>query len=155
MKLTILAVGKTKEKFLQIGEGIYLKKISPFCQVEIKIIRGLTDIKNQTKEKVIEKEGEEILKKIPNDAHVVSLDRTGKRINSEQMARQIETWLQIGKPVFVVIGGAFGLSSAVKARSKIILSLSDLTFTHEMVRLIFLEQLYRGFTIIKGVPYHY
>lgn len=155
MKLTILVVGKTKQQFLQTGEGIYLKKLSPFCQVEFKIIKPLSDIKNQTKEKIINKEGEAILQKIPTDAHVVSLEKSGKRINSEQMARQIATWLLIGKEIVIVIGGAFGLSAQVKARSKVILSLSDLTFTHEMVRLIFLEQLYRGFTIVRGVPYHY
>ena len=155
MKLTILVVGKTKQQFLQTGEGIYLKKLSPFCQVDFKIIKPWSDIKNQTKDKIIEKEGEAILKKIPTDAHVISLEKTGKRINSEQMARQIATWLQVGKEIVVVIGGAFGLAPAVKEKSRIILSLSDMTFTHEMVRLIFLEQLYRGFTILKGVPYHY
>lgn len=155
MKITILAVGKTKEQFLQTGEGIYLKKISPFCQVKMQIIKPLADIKNQNQERIVAKEGEEILKKIPATAYVISLDRTGKRINSEQMARQIETWLDMGKEIVVVIGGTFGLASAVKERSQVILSLSDLTFTHEMVRLIFLEQLYRGFTILKNVPYHY
>jgi len=155
MRITILAVGKTKQVFLQTGEGIYLKKLSPFCQISLQIINSLADIKNQTKEKIIAKEGEFIMQKIKTSAHVVSLDRTGKKINSEQVARQISTWLSLGKEIVVVIGGAFGLSEQVKKRSQVILSLSDLTFTHEMVRLIFLEQLYRGFTIIKGVPYHY
>ncbi len=155
MRITILAVGKTKQAFLQTGEGIYLKKLSPFCQISLQIISSLADIKNQTKEKIIAKEGEFIMQKIKPSAHVVSLDRTGKKINSEQVARQISTWLSLGKEIVVVIGGAFGLSEQVKKRSQVILSLSDLTFTHEMVRLIFLEQLYRGFTIIKGVPYHY
>ncbi len=155
MKLTILVVGKTKQQFLQTGEGIYLKKISPFFQVEIKTIKSLADIKNQTKDKIVVKEGELIMQKISPLSHVVSLDRTGKKINSEQMARQIATWLSLGKDITIVIGGAFGLSEQVKKRSQVILSLSDLTFTHEMVRLILLEQLYRGFTIIKGVPYHY
>lgn len=155
MKLTILAVGKTKQQFLQTGDGIYLKKIAPFCEVNLQIIKAFSDIKNQNKNKIIDLEGEAILKKISPDAHVVSLEKTGKRINSEQMARQIATWLQVSKEIVVVIGGAFGLASAVKEKSQIILSLSDLTFTHEMVRLIFLEQLYRGFTILKGVPYHY
>jgi 23S rRNA (pseudouridine1915-N3)-methyltransferase len=155
MHFVLLYVGKPKELFIKEGEREYLKKLAPFCKLELIEIKSFGYLKGQSKQAIIVREGSEIIKKINNDSYVIILDKEGKKFVSEDMVKKIDFWLNLGKNIVLVIGGAFGLSVEVKKRAQEILSLSDLTFTHELARIILLEQLYRGFTIKKNVPYHY
>ena len=155
MLITLLYVGKTKESFIKEGESEYIKKLAPFCNLNFLFLPSLGNLKGQSKESIIAKEGKIILEKISKDAYIIILDKSGRKITSEDMAKKIDFWLNLGKNIVLVIGGAFGSSPQVKQRANESLSLSEMTFTHEMARLILLEQLYRGFTILKNVPYHY
>jgi len=155
MRISLLYVGKLKEQFIELGERVYVKKLAPFCKLDLIEVKSFGHLKGQSKQAIIDKEGAEIIKKIPKDSYVIILDKTGKKFVSEDMVKKIDFWLSTGKNIVLVIGGAFGISFEVKNMAREQLSLSDLTFTHEMARLIFLEQLYRGFTILKNVPYHY
>jgi 23S rRNA (pseudouridine1915-N3)-methyltransferase len=155
MQIFLLYVGRAKEEFIELGERIYFKKLAPFCKLDFIEVKSFGHLKGQSKQAIIDKEGVEIIKKIPQDSYVIVLDKTGEKFASEDMVKKIDFWLNTGKNIVLVIGGAFGISGAVKKMARELLSLSDLTFIHEMARLIFLEQLYRGFTIRKNIPYHY
>lgn len=156
MKITFLAVGKTALKWVEDGSQEYIKRLvhyAPFYRVE------LTDIKqaaNMPREILKTKEGELILSKISDGDTVILLDERGKKYSSEQFAGALEKWtMGSSRNLFFVVGGAYGFSDDVYKRANSLLSISDMTFSHQMVRVVFLEQLYRGFTIIKGEPYHH
>lgn len=146
MKICILQVGKTKEKAYEQIEAEFLKRLQPFADVQTITVK--------TSE--YEQENQELLKKIPKDHLVVALDREGTPLSSEAFAARLGKLRDFegGKIVFV-IGGPKGLSPEIKQRAKVILSFSHMTFTHQMVRLFLLEQLYRAFTILTGKTYHY
>lgn len=156
MKITFLAVGKTALKWVEEGSQEYIKRLvhyTPFYRVELADIKQAA---NMPREILKTKEGELILSKISDGDTVILLDERGKKYSSEQFAGALEKWtMGSSRNLFFVVGGAYGFSDDVYKRASSLLSISDMTFSHQMVRVVFLEQLYRGFTIIKGEPYHH
>lgn len=152
MKIKLIAVGKTKESYLQQGVDEYVKRLTRYADFEIIIVpEGKTTDANQAKQK----EGEAILAKLDKTDFLVLLDNRGKQYTSEKFALYIDTKAVNGvKTLVFCIGGAFGFSDKVYERKNEWLSLSEMTFSHQMIRLFFIEQIYRAFTIIKGHPYH-
>lgn len=156
MKIALLQVGKTTEKYLTEGIDIFSSRIRKYNTFE-QII--LPDIKNAGNLPVPEqkiKEGNKIIQIITPDDYVVILDEKGKKFRTVDFAAWFEKSLMLPKKrIIFVIGGPWGFSEAVYGRADISVSLSRMTFSHQMVRLLFLEQLYRVFTIIRGEPYHH
>ncbi len=158
MKITVITVGKIKEKYLKNAIAEYSKRLSRYCKLEIlevadeKTPDGASEI---VEENIREKEGERILKLIKEDAYVITLEISGKMLTSEELADRIETLGIQGKSHLVfVIGGSIGLGREVLRRSDYALSFSKMTFPHQLMRVILLEQIYRSYRIINGEPYH-
>ncbi|MGE5372995.1 MAG: 23S rRNA (pseudouridine(1915)-N(3))-methyltransferase RlmH [Solirubrobacterales bacterium] len=158
LRFQVLSVGRIKEGYLKEGIQEYLKRLRPYVAVEL--AEGLEEKtppnpSDATIEAVIEKEGQRILERLKDGDYVVALDSRGKALTSEQLAGFLEARMNasIGRIVWI-IGGSHGLSQAVLDRADYTLSLSNLTFLHQMTGMILLEQLYRGFKIIRGEPYH-
>lgn len=152
MAIKLLVVGKTKENFFVKSEEEYLKRLRPLTKLEyldLKASKIDTD-----KDKCLQQEEESILKAIKDGDHVVLLDEHGKHYTSRQFAATLNQWLVHKPNIVFIIGGAFGFSDAVKARANETVSISKMTFPHHLVRTIFLEQLYRAFTILRGGKYH-
>jgi 23S rRNA (pseudouridine1915-N3)-methyltransferase len=154
MKITIVAIGKTDETYISEGIEQYIKRVSAFIPIDLDII---VESKNHCKLSVAEQMEEEakwIMEKLNAQDVIVLLDERGKTYNSVEFSKQMERWLQMGKRRLVfVIGGSFGIHESLKSKYPM-LSLSAMTFNHQMIRLFLLEQIYRAFTIIKGHPYH-
>ena len=158
MKITVITVGKIKEKYLKDAIAEYSKRLSRYCKLEIlevadeKTPDGASEI---VEENIREKEGERTLKLIKEDAYVITLEISGKMLTSEELADRIETLGIQGKSHLVfVIGGSIGLGREVLRRSDYALSFSKMTFPHQLMRVILLEQIYRSYRIINGEPYH-
>lgn len=146
MKITIVAIGKLKEKFLVEGVAEYLKRLRLFSKIEIREISEC---------KTVSEEGKKLLAQIPKDSFVFVLDVAGESITSENFAKKIaDLNLRGVSNLTFVIGGAFGLSEEIKKAADFRMSLSEMTFTHQMTRLVLLEQIYRAFKINRGEPYH-
>ena len=153
MKLAILSPGKVREPWLQAGIDEYVKRLGRYAQVQITTVADVPD--SWTAARAIETEGCRLLAKIKPQAWVVALDAAGVPADSLELSRLLPEWLQAGgSEVVFVIGGPHGLSAAVLARAQFRLSLSRLTFTHQMARLLLLEQCYRASRIAAGEPYH-
>jgi 23S rRNA (pseudouridine1915-N3)-methyltransferase len=163
MKIRIVQIGKNKDKYIQEGVDEFLKRLKGFANVEIVTLKELTASKTFPKERVREEEGEEILKAIDarfrehdkrgNDI-IISLDEKGKDLSSIEFSNMLQKFKNSGENLTFVIGGPYGLSDEVRKNSNTILSFSRLTFTHQMIRLLLLEQIYRGFCIMTGKEYH-
>ena len=158
MNIRIIAVGRIKEKYIQEGIKEFTKRLSRYCNLDIVEIDDEKAPENLSEKEMIivkEKEGNKILGKIPQNSYVVSLVIEGKQVSSEGLAEKIEDLMINGtNDITFVIGGSLGLHNDVINRSDFKLSFSKMTFPHQMMRLILLEQVYRGFRIIKGEPYH-
>ena len=156
MKIKLIVIGKTKSKFLLDGEGEYQKRLKHYCKFSELII---TDIKNAgklSKKELKEKEGNLILASIKNSEHIILLDDKGITLSSIEFSEFLKKKMVSSTNELVfIIGGAFGFSESVYKRANTKLSLSKMTFSHQMVRMVFKEQLYRAFTIIKGEKYHH
>ncbi len=156
MKICLLVIGKTDEAYLQKGIGIYLQRIPHYISFEMKVIPDLKNSKNLSDDQQKEKEGELILQQIGASDEVWLLDEKGMDASSPDFARFLEKKMSSGiKRLVFIIGGPYGFSGNVYARANGKFSLSKMTFSHQMVRLIFAEQLYRAMTILKGEPYHH
>jgi 23S rRNA (pseudouridine1915-N3)-methyltransferase len=148
MKLHFIWVGKTKNKYYEALQEDYLQRLSHFVKYSI------TEIKDKAKHETLEIEGNRIIEKVNQSSFVCILDVKGRSIGSRKLAKEVEKWQVRGlKEITFIIGGFEGLSSEVVKRADFSLSLSFLTFTHEMARVILIEQLYRAYSIIKGYPY--
>ncbi len=158
-RIRIIAVGKIKEKYLAEGIREFGKRLGPFCRLEILEIdeERMPDEPSQAeKEKVLIAEGERLLKKVPESSYLIVLDVAGKNISSEELAKKITELGTAGQgDITFLIGGAFGLSPAVVAAARERLSFSRMTFTHQMIRLLLVEQIYRAFKIARGEKYHW
>jgi len=154
-KIFILAVGKLKEGHWQAAQQEFLLRLAPFARTEVIEAKAepITDSRGAAISMRLE--GESILAKLPQDSFVIVLDRTGQRLASEKLAQLLNEEGGRGRALTFVIGGAAGLDQAVLAKADRKISLSDLTFTHEMARIFLLEQLYRAETILTGKKYHY
>jgi len=156
MKICLLVIGKTDETYLQNGIDIFLKRIPHYISFEMKVIPDLKNSKNLSEQQQKEKEGELLLQQITVSDELFLLDEQGIESTSVEFARFLEKKMIAGiKRLVIVIGGPYGFSSGIYARANGKLSLSRMTFSHQMVRLIFAEQLYRAMTILKGEPYHH
>ncbi|HAM79221.1 23S rRNA (pseudouridine(1915)-N(3))-methyltransferase RlmH [Ornithinibacillus bavariensis] len=158
MKITIVSVGKLKEKYLKQGIDEYMKRLSAYAKVEIVEVADEKAPENMSEAETIaikRKEGERILSHIGQDTYVITLEIGGKMLTSEQLADKMDELATYGKSKLAfVIGGSLGISEAVQKRSDFALSFSKMTFPHQLMRLILLEQIYRGFRIVRGEPYH-
>lgn len=156
MKICLLTVGKTDIGWVREGLETYSSRLSHYVPFSVCEIPELKNTSALTRTQIKEREGELILKAIKPTDRVILLDERGKEYRSVEFAEEIRRLsLAGGKDIVFVIGGAYGVSEAVYARSVGKISLSRMTFSHQMVRTIFAEQLYRAFTIIKGEPYHH
>ncbi|MBC8207937.1 MAG: 23S rRNA (pseudouridine(1915)-N(3))-methyltransferase RlmH [Desulfobulbaceae bacterium] len=154
MILELLLLGKTKDTYLAHGIDEFSGRLSHYCRLSLRYLKVKKKL-GRTVEADVGEEGRLLLSQIPAGNLVVALDSTGRQFTSEELARQIETWeLRGEKGISFLIGGPLGLSPAVVARADLVLSLSKMTFTHDMVRLFILEQLYRAYTIKAGEKYH-
>ena len=158
MRLTILCVGKVKEKFYRDAILEYTKRLSRYCKLDIIEVADekTEEAASETEiRQVKEKEGERILKSIKDDAYVICLCIDGKQLDSEELAEKIEKLgVQGTSHIYLVIGGSLGLSDAVVRRADFKLSFSKMTFPHQLMRVILLEQIYRAYRIINNEPYH-
>ena len=158
MKITLITVGKIKEKYFTDAIAEYAKRLSRYCKLEIvevadeKTPDGASEaLENQIKEK----EGERILSKVPDGAYVVALAIEGKQLDSEELADKMEKWNVHGVSHLVfIIGGSLGLTPKVLNRADFKLSFSKMTFPHQLMRVVLLEQVYRSFRIRNNEPYH-
>ena len=158
MRITLLTVGKIKEKYLKEAISEYSKRLSRYCRLEIIEVSDekTPEQASQTvEEQIREKEGERLLKQIRDDMYVITLEIQGKMLSSEELAAKMEDLGIQGKSHSAfVIGGSIGLGREVVKRSDYALSFSKMTFPHQLMRVILLEQVYRGYRIINGEPYH-
>ena len=158
MKITVITVGKIKEKYLRDAVAEYVKRLSRYCKLEIIEVADekTPDQASETvEEQIRDKEGERILKYIRDDMYVITLEIGGKMLSSEELADKINMLGIRGQSsVAFVIGGSIGLGREVLKRSDYALSFSKMTFPHQLMRVILLEQVYRSYRIINGEPYH-
>lgn len=158
MNITIIGVGKIKEKFMQEGIKEYLKRLSRYCKLKIIEVTDESAPENLSEKEIEiikEKEGKRILSKISNNSYIISLDIKGKNFSSEEFSKKIEDITLGGtNDITFIIGGSLGLSEEILNKSNFKLSFSKMTFPHQLMRMILLEQIYRGFRIMKGEPYH-
>lgn len=158
MNITIIGVGKIKEKFMQEGIKEYSKRLSRYCKLKILEVADESAPENLSKKEIEiikEKEGKRIYEKLPNNSYIISLDIKGKNFSSEEFSNKIEDITLGGiNDITFIIGGSLGLSEEILNKSNLKLSFSKMTFPHQLMRMILLEQIYRGFRIMKGEPYH-
>lgn len=158
MKITLITVGKIKEKYLKDGIAEYSKRLSRYCKLEIIEVADekTPDQASETvEEQIRDKEGERILKYLKDDMYVITLEINGKQLSSEELADKMAALGLQGKShIAFVIGGSIGLGREVLKRSDYALSFSKMTFPHQLMRVILLEQVFRGYRIINGEPYH-
>jgi 23S rRNA (pseudouridine1915-N3)-methyltransferase len=148
MRFRFIWIGKTKDKNWLALQEDYLRRLSHFVKCEI------LEIRDQPAKDLKENEGKRILENLNQNSFVCVLDVKGRTLSSPDLAKEIEQWQNRGiKEISFIIGGAEGISQPVADRANLMLSLSFLTFTHEMARVVMLEQMYRAFTIIRGFPY--
>lgn len=158
MKITLITVGKIKEKYLKDAIAEYSKRLSKYCKLEIVEVTDekTPDQASENVERQIrQKEGERILRYVKDDAYVFTLEIGGTMLDSVAFAKKMETLGIQGKSHLIfIIGGSIGLGEEVLRRSDYALSFSKMTFPHQLMRVILLEQVYRGYRIIEGAPYH-
>lgn len=155
MKIRIVCVGKTKQRFIETGIAEYAKRLPAFAKIETIIVPDvkLTSANNIS---LVKKQESEIIKKqLQSSDFKVVLDENGKELSSPEFAEFLAGKIDAGKNITFIIGGVYGLDPTLMAEMDFRLSFSRLTFTHQMIRLILFEQIYRAFTIIKGKKYHY
>jgi 23S rRNA (pseudouridine1915-N3)-methyltransferase len=156
VKLSIVCMGRTRERFIQDGIVKYLRYLKPYAQAELRVLREekVDDLRDAPRIRKLE--AAKIAKSLTPGAHVVALDERGREFTSHEFAAFMDKALEKGvREMSFVLGGAMGLDESVTGIADTVLALSRWTLTHEMARLVLLEQLYRAFTIIKGKTYHY
>lgn len=152
MAVKLLVVGATKEKYFKQSEEEYLKRLRKYCKLHYVVVNSSKNSSN--KDECLAQEQDSILKNISEGDYVLLLDEHGAQYSSRSFSKKLNELLVNQSNLVFVIGGAFGFSDAISVRSDGKWSLSNLTFPHHMVRTVFLEQLYRGFTILNGEKYH-
>jgi len=156
MKIIVLAIGKTDNKALQGLIDDYSKRLSHYISFSSEVIPDIKNVKNLSESQQKQAEGTEILKRISRSDRLILLDENGKNYSSIGFSDYLQEQMNSGlKSLVFIIGGPYGFSDEVYARANGKISLSQMTFSHQMVRLFFVEQLYRGFTILKNEPYHH
>ena len=155
MKIKIIALGKIKEKFLKEGIAEFLKRLTPYSPVEI-IELAAIEIKDENlTEKILDEEGEKILAHIKPQSYVITLEINGKQLSSEDFSKKLDELINGGiQELIFVIGSSCGISKNVSQRADFKMSMSKMTFLHQFARLILVEQIYRGFKIMRNETYH-
>lgn len=155
MNIKLVVVGKTEEKYLREGIDIFEKRLKFYIPYEMVIIPSLKDTKNLSPQMVKDREGELILKQVAKADKVVLFDEKGKEFRSMEYADFLQKNMNSGiKTLAFVVGGAFGFSDEVYNKADLKIAMSKMTFSHQMIRLMIVEQVYRAFTILKNEPYH-
>lgn len=156
MQVTLLCIGKTGKKFLEEGEQEYLKRLRHYISFQLHIIPDIKQAKSLSEAQIKQKEGELILEKVGLSDSLILLDERGKEFSSMAFSQYLqEQFNRGGKHLYFVIGGPYGFSDAVYQRANGKISLSQMTFSHQMIRLFFIEQVYRAMTILRNEPYHH
>lgn len=156
MKIRLLVVGKTSVSWLEEGMGVYRNRLDHYCDFSIDVIPDIRNAGTMDKIKLMHLEAKEITKRLRPGELLLLLDENGRQFTSEDFAERLNKWMVAGnRSIAFVIGGAFGIDPELKQKADFILSLSEMTFSHQLIRVIFLEQLYRAFTILKNEPYHH
>ncbi|MBR1868530.1 MAG: 23S rRNA (pseudouridine(1915)-N(3))-methyltransferase RlmH [Bacteroidales bacterium] len=155
MRIRLITVGKTDVPWVREGLDIYVSRLLHYVPFSLEEIPELKNASSLSRDQIKEREGGMILKALRPKDCVVLLDERGKEYRSVEFARELSSLRASGRDVSFVVGGAYGFSEAVYARADKMLSLSKMTYSHQMVRTIFAEQIYRAFTILKGEPYHH
>ena len=156
MKINLIVVGKTKSHYLQDGETDYTKRLKHYCKFSELIIPDIKNAGNHSKKELKKKEGRLILDSLKNSDYVILLDDKGITLSSIEFSEFLnQKMVSSANELVFIIGGAFGFSQSIYERANTKYSLSKMTFSHQMVRLIFKEQLYRAFTILKREKYHH
>ncbi len=156
MKIKLLAIGKTDDKNLQVLIATYEKRLKHYIKFESEFIPDIKNVKNLSQKEQKEKEGELILKKIAVSDQIILLDEKGKEFSSVEFSKFLQKKMNSGiKQIVLVIGGPYGFSDKVYQKAVGKISLSRMTFSHQMIRLFVVEQVYRAFTILKNEPYHH
>ena len=155
MKTELWAIGKTNERYLEEGMELYRKRLAHYLKFGLEILPDIKKAGKMNSEQLKNKEGETVLQRLKAGDYLVMLEESGKQYTSESFAGFLDHRMQLShKRIIFLIGGAFGFSPELYARADGKLSLSQMTFSHQMVRLFFLEQLYRAMTILNNEPYH-
>ncbi|MTB50464.1 23S rRNA (pseudouridine(1915)-N(3))-methyltransferase RlmH [Lewinella sp. W8] len=155
MKVQVYYIGKTSERYLQQGEAIYAKRLKHYLPISFEIIPDVKGGGKLPSEQLKEREGELVMARLKSDDRLILLDEGGEYFGSVAFAKWLDKQLQLPfRRLVFVVGGAFGFSPALYARANAKLSLSKMTFSHQMIRLFFAEQLYRAMTILRGEKYH-
>jgi 23S rRNA (pseudouridine1915-N3)-methyltransferase len=155
MKIRLYCIGKTNFGFIDEGINLYHSRITYFADFEILYVPDVKNSKNMSVDELKKKEAQALLKNVGNNDWICLLDENGQTFSSQSFANFLEKKMeQRHKNVIFIIGGAYGFSEEIYKRADYKLSLSEMTFSHQIIRLIFVEQLYRAYTIIKGLPYH-
>ena len=155
MKITLLVVGRTVDSNITAGIADYVKRLSHFTQFETEVIPELKNTKALTPDQQKQAEGELILRAVGASAELILLDEHGKEYRSVEFAQVMQKKMSSGRDLVLAIGGPYGFSQAVYERANGKISLSQMTFSHQMVRLFLIEQVYRAMTILRGEPYHH
>lgn len=156
MQVTLLCIGKTGKKFLEEGEQEYLKRLRHYISFQMQIIPDIKQAKSLSQNQVKQREGELILEKVGAADTLILLDEKGKEYSSLDFSNYLQDQFNRGgKHIFFVIGGPYGFSDDVYQRANGKISLSRMTFSHQMIRLFFIEQVYRAMTILRNEPYHH
>lgn len=156
VKIKIIAIGKTQKKFLIEGEKEYLKRLSHYIKVEVVELSDIKNAKSKTVDQIKQEEGQLILSNLETGGITVLLDEKGKEFGSVDFSKWVQQKMnQGGKHITFVVGGPYGFSDEVYQKATQKLSLSKMTFSHQMIRMLFYEQLYRAFSILRNEPYHH
>lgn len=159
MKITLACVGKIKEKYLTAGIDEFTKRLTPFCKLEVVSIneeRMPDNPSDAEKQQVLARETQRLMAVIPENSYVILLDVIGRQLSSPELAAKMDALALEGKShLTFVIGGAFGYTDDLRRRADFALSFSKMTFTHQMIRLLLVEQIYRAFKISRGEKYHW
>ena len=155
LDITILSVGAIKETYWRGAIAEYLKRLQPysrltFIEIPEEPLGSIND-----RQRILSIEAEKIIKQLPKDSQVIALDKVGVNYTSADWANKLDEWSKFGKKLTFIIGGPFGLSIDIIHKAQASVSLSKMTFTHQLTRVILLEQIYRGVTILQGKTYHY
>lgn len=154
MHITLLTMGKTDIAWVAEGLGMYASRLVHYVPFAVKELPELKGVGSLSRNQIKEREGELLLKAVKPSDNVILLDEHGSEYTSLEFSARLQRWLSAGKDLVFVIGGAYGFSPQVYARADGKLSLSKMTCSHQLVRTVFAEQLYRAFTILNGEPYH-
>lgn len=158
MKITLITVGKIKESYFRDAIREYTKRLGRYCTLEICEVQDEKTPEGASQaltDAILDREGERIVKKIPENGYVITLEIKGKKLDSAAFGNMIEKLGVQGKSHLIfIIGGSLGLHKKVRDKADLAVSFSDMTFPHQLMRIILLEQIYRGYRIVKGEPYH-